>query len=255
MSENTPLSLDVNAGWEADSLRFTCFVQGAPATDQNWWGQICGSPPESSTTRMNGAHRVDQGKYGSGVLYLEVQPGRIDLVLGPVIDEQNPTFEFAVLGPYPKVIIEFEEIIKKWLRLDDLPPIQRVAFGVPAFMAVASLKAGYLKLAGYLKDLKIDPDNSSDLTYQINRPRKTLTTIPSLSINRLSRWSTARLRIYSSPTDVVRTIAVERFACRLELDINTIPEHLAPLPKEMLPTLFSELAALASEIMLKGDIP
>lgn len=254
MADEGQLELEANSAWEAEHLRLTCFVQGAPITHQNWWEQICGNPPESSTTRMRDAHRVDEGKFGCGVLSLEVQPGRIDLVLRPLIDERNPIMGIPVLGPYPKVLIEFEGIANRWLKLDSLPAIQRVAFGVPVFMSVDSLKAGYLKLSNYLKGLKVDPDNSSDLSYQINRPRKALTKIPSLSINRLSKWSVARLRVYAPQSDAVRTLAVERYACRLELDINSVPEHLDPLPKDMLSALFAELAALASEIMMKGDI-
>jgi hypothetical protein len=203
---------------------------------------------------MKGVHQLEQGQYGSGVFFLEVQPGRVDLVLKPFVDERNPIIGIPVLGPYPKAHIEFEGIANQWLKLDDLPHIQRIAFGVPVFMSVDSLRAGYLKLASYLKDLKVDPDNSTDLSYQINRPRKALTKIPSLSINRLSKWSVARLRIYAPQSDAIRTLAVERYACRLELDINTVPEHLDPLPKDLLPILFSELAGLASEIMLKGEI-
>lgn len=254
MSDEGQLGLDSNSCWEAEHLRFTSFVQGAPVTQQNWWEQICGTPPESSTTRMKDAHRLDEGKFGCGVFSLEVQPGRIDLVLRPLIDERNPIMGIPVLGPYSKVLIEFEAIANLWLKLDNLPSIQRVAFGVPVFMSVDSLKAGYLKLSSYLKDLKVDPDNSSDLSYQINRPRKALTKIPSLSINRLSKWSVARLRVYAPQSDAVRTLAVERYACRLELDINSVPEGLAPLPKDLLPALFSELAVLASETMMKGDI-
>ena len=247
------LILDSHSDWEAEHFRLTCFVQEAPQPNQNWWERICGSSPESTTIRMKGVHRVDQGKFGPGIVVLEIQPGRIDLVLSAFVGEQVPVTGFPVVGPHPKALIEFDGIVSRWLKLDDLPPIQRMAFGVSVYMSVDSLKTGYVKLASYLKNLNI-PENSSDFSYQINRPRKALTQIHSLSINRLSKWSVARLRIYSAQLDTVRTLAAERYACRLELDINTVPEGLAHLPKEMLPALFSELVALATEIMSKGDI-
>jgi hypothetical protein len=254
MSKEAQLNLGSNSDWEAEHLRLTCFVLGATRTDQNWWEQICGSPPESSTTRLKGAHRVDQGKFGSGVFSVEVQPGRVDLVLSPFVDPQTPIIGLPTLGPFQKALIEFEGIANQWFKLEELPDVQRVALGTPVLMSIDSLKTGYLRLAGYLRDLKVDPNNSSDLSYQINRPRKSLTKIPSLNINRLSKWSVARLRVYAPQSDIVRALTEERYFCRLELDINTVPEQREPLPKDMLPALFSELASLASEIMLKGDI-
>jgi hypothetical protein len=42
---------------------------------------------------------------------------------------------------------------------------------------------------------------------------------------------------------------------RLELDINTQDDADAPMPQELLPTAFDELADLGCEIATRGDIP
>ena len=45
----------------------------------------------------------------------------------------------------------------------------------------------------------------------------------------------------------------DSFACRLELDINSVPSNV-PLPKQGLPLLFKEFVRLAKEIATNGDI-
>jgi hypothetical protein len=44
-------------------------------------------------------------------------------------------------------------------------------------------------------------------------------------------------------------------ACRLELDISTMPEWEGELPHDGLPEVFRELVDLGQEIAEKGDIP
>jgi hypothetical protein len=45
------------------------------------------------------------------------------------------------------------------------------------------------------------------------------------------------------------------FACRLELDINTVPDFQGELPRESFGQLLGELTELGQEIAQKGDIP
>jgi hypothetical protein len=254
MPAEMQLNITPNSDWKAEHLRLTCFTPGTPLTDSNWWEEICGHPPDSSTVRMKGAHKLEVGKFGMGILSFEVQPGRMDLVLRPLLDEQQPILGIPILGPYSIALAEFEVLASKWLAFENLPLVQRLAFGTPLFMQVETLKEGYRTLARYLPALQIDPDNSSDLSYQINRPRKSTTNISSLLINRLSKWSIARFRVYAPQTEEVRALVVEQYACRLELDINTVPDSAATIPKQDLSRLLSELTGLASEIIQEGDV-
>jgi hypothetical protein len=45
------------------------------------------------------------------------------------------------------------------------------------------------------------------------------------------------------------------FACRLELDINTVPEFQDEFDRGRLPSILRELADLGLEIANRGDIP
>jgi hypothetical protein len=90
--------------------------------------------------------------------------------------------------------------------------------------------------------------------YQINRPRASQTGIPSLRINRLTKWSVAIL-VHLSGTDVTRLSEVsQRHACRMEFDINTTPDFGGPLPQGAFPALLGEFTALVRELAEHGDV-
>ena len=109
--------------------------------------------------------------------------------------------------------------------------------------------------------MKLDPENSSDFSYQINRPRVSATGITDLQLNRLSRWSAVRLSgilvqiTAGQPTARVFESRNELYACRIELDINTSQTFTAALPQEQLSARVEELVKLGAEIAANGDIP
>ncbi len=106
-------------------------------------------------------------------------------------------------------------------------------------------------------DVVIDPDGSSDLFYQINRPRPSATPIEGLRINRLTKWSVQiaqRLTVTLGPDGVVARTIGEEQACRLELDINTAPTFSGMLPVEHLEQLLREMIDLGREIAQQGDV-
>ena len=53
---------------------------------------------------------------------------------------------------------------------------------------------GYRELGRFLPAVRLDED-SSDFSYQINRPRRS-TVIPELSVNRLSKWSVGKFQAF-----------------------------------------------------------
>jgi hypothetical protein len=54
---------------------------------------------------------------------------------------------------------------------------------------------------------------------------------------------------------IEHSVSPRYFACRLELDINTLPEFQGELERAQLSSLFHELVDLAVEIANQGDIP
>jgi hypothetical protein len=117
-------------------------------------------------------------------------------------------------------------------------------------------KAGYRQLSTFLP-FELDPD-SSDFSYQINRPRPSQA-LDDLEINRLCKWSVARIRslrlTLGSGSPIAEAVDVLT-ACRLEFDVNTSPKWgQKPLPSEALPALLDELHHLGQEIATEGDKP
>ncbi len=77
-----------------------------------------------------------------------------------------------------------------------------------------------------------------------------------MRINRLARWSVYRQQlgiINFGPTIFTQT-AEERFACRVELDINTAAEYTEELPLHKFPHLLDELIDYGGEIAEKGSL-
>ena len=149
--------------------------------------------------------------------------------------------------------------MNRWLTLDSCPEIQRVAFGAVLLSPVDSKVSGYRQLAAYLPSVTIDPEHSTDLLYQINRPRESATGIPDLKINRLSKWSVAQIStagLVLEPTRILyHDVPQAYLACRLELDINTAAERREPLPRETVSNVWQELLNLGMEIVIDGDQP
>jgi hypothetical protein len=147
--------------------------------------------------------------------------------------------------------------MSRWFEIDDLPSIARLAFGAIVLCPVEDHQTGYQRLNQYVP-VELDPVASSDFIYQINRRRDSNTGIPELVINRLSRWSVAHGTLTNfalGPTGPIATSGPTYFACRLQLDINTVPGSSTILPGQQIPRIFYELVELGEEIIEKGDIP
>ena len=161
-----------------------------------------------------------------------------------------------LIGPFPKSLESFVPLMRNWL--NSCLPVVRVAFGAILLQPVKTQQEGYQLIAEYLPSVKLSPGESSDFSYQINRPRDSKTGIPNLRINRLTKWSVAQYferRVPMAPGAIRHFDSEVRLDCRLELDINTAPDFQEDLPSGELSRIFEELVALGEEIATKGDLP
>ena len=244
--------------WQVELLRFTGFpMPDAHIEHLNWWKDIVG---ESSETRLIQTRKglfQDKGPFEKGELLLKVEPFRIDWLYRST---QNPEEEDQriSLGLFQETIKNFVDLINKWFTFKDFPPLQRAAFGAIIYQPVETDREGYEKLSEYLKpSVKLDPDGSSDFIYQINRPRDFNTDIANLKINRLMKWSVRRIRFIGFVFDEEQKDIFkgqETYACRLELDINTVPDPRICLNAKECQAIFNEFVNMAREISQKGDI-
>jgi len=165
--------------------------------------------------------------------------------------------ELPSLGNYIQNRDAFGEFVTRWLQLEDCPILTRLAFGAILMFPVDSREAGYSQLQPYLPAVELDPIHSSDFQYRINRPRVSTLGIAELGINRLSTWSVMYVQsatLHLGSDGASQRVGERRFACRLELDINTAPDPEITLDPSVLPKVYRELVTSGDEIVQMGDI-
>lgn len=239
--------------WRVEVLRLTAFpAPGPPAANaEAWWLELFGAPHERSSQDMKHGVRQIMGTVHDAFMVAVENPISFELQRRANDSGQPPPSPDS-LPVHPGVVSAFRELALRWLELETCPPLRRVAFGATLLKPVSDQGKGYQTLGKHLPDVTVDP-GSSDFLYQVNR-RRPSNAIGGLPLNRLSKWSVQQVQeLMISPGDgLVRRS--EAFACRLELDINSVPSK-KPLPKDRLPALFNELVELANEIMQAGDVP
>jgi hypothetical protein len=244
--------------WQAEAMRVTVFPNEVVPTDpSSWWDEIVGVPPETVVARPKVGQFQARGDFEGRQLALQVQPGRVEWVLGPLAKAvEGEEAALPSLGPFPEVLHTLSKIVVPWLH--QAPALQRFAFGAILMQPVESVRAGYTLLQKYLaSSVHLDPESSSDFFYQINRPRPARTAITALRLNRLTKWSVQVIRRMTMTIGAeggTTRVLGEDAACRLELDMNTAPDFAGALPADQLGPLLQELTDLGCEIAQKGDI-
>jgi hypothetical protein len=249
MSATDPKTHAESPEWMAETLRLTAFIASPIPADQRWWQDLVGSSPENTITRQKEQIQQQEGPFENGRLALTTLINRIDWIFTISLDKET-------LGPFSKSIDTFTKLMDRWL--PSCPPMSRLAFGAILLKPVQNRSTGYKWLIPFLPNLKIDPDGSTDLLYQINRSRGSGTDVPGLRINRLSKWSVrvhVLVQLTPAPTIVNENVGQQSPAAQLELDINTSPELKGTLPPEMVIAVYHELVDMGREIASKGDVP
>lgn len=243
--------------WLAETLRVTAFpAPDAQVNPSGWWKHVVGQDPETEVQRQRVGELVQDGIVGSAKVALRVRPDRIDWIMAP-IDPAQPPENFLTVGPFEESAKQFRALIDSWAPLS--PAVSRIAFGTTAFLPAPDHTSGYKTLATYLPFVQVDP-GSSDFSYQINRPRESKAGIEGLSINRLSKWSVAKMMMHAFSMDPQQGMRLVRapfevFACRVEIDINTSASYKGVLSPDQTLTVLNELEVLAKEILRDGDCP
>ena len=245
----------MTAPWSAERIRLTVFRY--PGTDFDAaaaWSAFAGHDPEEMSQKPAAGSSSAVGPFGVGRLVIDCDPVRVHFIYAPV-----PPGERGValdLGPMEEQVGVFVEAAKGWL--SGALPSLRIAYGLVLVKPVGSRRDGYLELARYLPAVQIDPESSSDFSYQINRPRNS-NALAGEKVNRLSKWSVGLLVVdaiamSASRQGGRRERVTEEHKCRVELDMNTSAERTDPLPRDRMIAVFSELVDLAAEIAEKGDV-
>jgi hypothetical protein len=239
--------------WRAELMRLTAFPAPPlqPANIEAWWLALFGAPHERSNQDLKKGVTRLLGSVNDAFMVATQNPISFEL-RQRANDPAQPPPATDTLPLYSDVVPAFRACAQRWLKLDDCPPLRRLAFGATLLRPVASLQDGYEILNSCLPDVRVDPQ-SNDFLYQINR-RRSSSTVDGLLLNRLSKWSTEQLQevVFSADGNLIRESGT--FACRLELDMNSVPSQ-NPLPRASLPALFEEFVQFADEVAVRGDVP
>ena len=237
------------SGWEIQQLRATAFTLTA-ATDTEaagWWIKATDSQPEETQSRPREGVLQQSGRFKEKHLTLNSQQDRVDWRLEdpfhPMPDIKDETVE------------SFFSLVLNWLQ--ECPPISRLALGAILANPVSNRQEGYEKIAPMIPAIQIDPKNSSDLVYQINRPRQSKAS-PNITINRLCKWAVMYygvIQVNLIPGNPTSRVVPDQslHACHLEIDINTSPENKERI--DHLTELFQEMIIWGDEISEEGDVP
>lgn len=183
------------------------------------------------------------------------RPGRVDWTLESAEKESDKTSELLALGSMSSNTLEpFVKIITKWL--GKCPATNRLAFGAHLGKITNNIHMGYEEIQQYLPSVKLDPQNTTNFRYQINRPRKS-NIDSNIMINRMNKWSVELIStggVTIGPMGSKISTGVQNIpVCMLELDINTAPRGNG-IAKNKVRKVFQELVEYGHEISSKGDI-
>jgi hypothetical protein len=243
--------------WQAQYLRFISFpVQPQNTVNQNWWHEVARTERESRVEKKREVE--EEGTVDGVALSLSIDLLRVQWTAVPRQNAETLLDGIPVLGPFLQWREWFQNVMNRWFPLS--PEIHRLAFAGVLIQPVGDRREGYELLNRYLRWVDLDP-SSSDLLYRINR-RIASRSLDDLEINRLMTWSVGQFNVMmrvqllgeAGQPRAEQTEQVERHACVLELDINTVPEpRERVLPREALPQIFEELVNLGVDIAARGD--
>lgn len=246
-------------GWRVEALRMTGFAAELIKDQEHLqlWSNITGESPEKRVQNLKRAVLHEEGPFKNGMLILEIQQIRMDLLYTAHVGDLTESKETPTLGLFGEIISDFEQLADKLFSSESFPPLQRIAFGFILANPVKDRKEGYRKLANFLP-FAIDAENSSDFFYQINRPRVINLPTEKIDINRLSKWSVAgyeMIAVQIKPELRPLSSSSPLYVIRLEVDINTTQNFTGSFNKKALLTIFKKLIDFGVELSEKGDIP
>lgn len=243
--------------WLGQVLRLTYFFPGQrdQSSFAGLWQSAMDQSPEVDEAKPR-ENRRTQGGFLSDTLGLEVQtqPGRIDWFVATRESgvDQMPKDNF---GPIEPTLAIFNDVMLRWLKNPGLD-CTRLAVGMVLLSPVPDRNSGYRAVSELEPAINLEPpDKISDFNLQLNRPIQS--TNADLLLNRLARWSVARLHSFAiqlgQDAKPVPVTAKENYYVRLELDLSTPPTAIqTPLPKDTIEAIFKEMQVLGLHMAMDG---
>ncbi|PBP98580.1 hypothetical protein CXB37_04200 [Pseudomonas syringae pv. syringae] len=212
--------------WRTDTVRFSFLGCTDEAVEALTWMNLTGVEPESVTSKKSLGTRNEEGPWGSGLLTVAAQSGRVDVIFTPVQPQTMPK-EPPHLGALLSIADQLRGCI---LRLK-LPRSARLAIGAQISVLVEDSKTS-LELLNKLTPYVDFKPTFIDVCVQYNSVKKLKH--GGAELNRLYKWTQAKiqfLQIAVGPDG--RQIGMDagqsaQHILQLELDFNTAPHSSLP---------------------------
>lgn len=245
----------MRADWHVETMRITVFPSDMSVVDMpTVWDSVMDQEPDAIHFQKD-VIDAREVQFGNGRIVLAKQPDKIDWHYLSLQDRADSE-QLPIIGKLEEELNAFSELANAWFVSSDMLPINRLAFGSVLLRPVNTVEEGNSILTDLLP--KMNLKGARDFNYQVNR-RRNSNVEPGIQVNRLSKWNVHSAQLVTVEINpmqgqqITRTTGL-RIACRLELDINTFPEHTATLPPDKLSDIFRELIDLGLEISEEGDI-
>jgi hypothetical protein len=241
--------------WSAESLRLTLFLV-EPFDAAGLWKHVVGRDPEVDERRPRESVQRQGGGLEEGYLTLASTLPRLDWVLSPLPVTAPSEVQAPDVGPADAAMKEFERLFNPWLQSSPPIAVKRMAFGLVALLPVPDRIEAYRRLQLALPSVKVDPENSSELFYQINRP-KLSRSLAGAKLNRITRWGAMVRRSFQGTLDVQGQHLIagpETQLVRLECDNSTPADRTEPLDSKSLVSIYSELQEMALDNVERGEL-
>ncbi len=237
---------EVVSKWLVQAYRMTAFPIPLDNLDNLYkWKDIAGEAPEKCSSQPRIKSIEESGEFENGILVLKTIHNRIDCLYSSILKPDIIPDIIPNIGFFSETLDTFKKVVNKWL--ESSPHLARFAFSVHLLNPAESHQDAYLMLDNFLHSVKVEP-NSSDFSYTINRKRPS-NIVQNLMINRFCQWRAIRQYLKINELELE-----SKYACSLDIDINTIAEFEGELKTEELIPLFNEVTDMAIEISKNGDI-
>lgn len=251
MNAMTDERLPATAAWQLEFVRLIAFPDRPPLLiQQDWWKELvsgCGGHADNVVSTQKQHVREIRGTIQDWLLALTVDVARV-VWEARSAHEIDPQGSFPTLGPFREKVHWFVQLLGPWLT-QGCPSLVRLAFHAKLLQPASSSDEAYRVLAGHLPNVNLE-SKPNDFLVQVNQRKESSDVVHGLPINRIGTWSKMNVAIVMGPDRPFTW--PDRCYSALELDINTAPESVNPLPREVLPHLFAELANLGLEIAVDG---
>jgi hypothetical protein len=198
--------------WQVESLRFTLFYPIVdPVIPSGLWELITGLQPLNRTERPQEKLLIEEGVWEDKLLTVSKRIDRIDVFISSAT---NISPELPNIGFLDDVILKSSVILDKLT----FSGVNRIAFGIVLLHPEHGHESAYQSLSRCLPNVTIKP-GTQQFVYQINSPSYSKSD-SKIKINRLQNWSAVILKFFNVLNNE-NSKAVELYAVRLELDINT----------------------------------